>query len=87
MGMDSRATSAVCRQLGYVAGYSQYSSTANSHPQAYLVLNCSGTDSNLLQCIKGFSDSISCFTGSVHVQCSGKGRRWVREEVGEGGGG
>ncbi|KAL5463668.1 hypothetical protein EMCRGX_G032585 [Ephydatia muelleri] len=70
IGMDSRATSAVCRQLGYVAGYSQYSSTANSHPQAYLVLNCSGTDRNLLQCIKGFSDSISCFTGSVYVQCS-----------------
>ena len=81
IGMDSRATSVVCRQLGYVAGYSQYSSTANSLPQAYLVLNCTGTEGSLLQCIKGDSDSRSCYAGSVYVQCSGK-----RREVCEGGG-
>eukprot|EP00731_Ephydatia_muelleri_P027266 Em0019g139a len=82
IGMDSRATSAVCRQLGYVAGYSQYSSTANSHPQAYLVLNCSGTDSNLLQlfrivcCVHTFlCPSVYTLQSdqSFHLGCIAKG--------------
>ena len=72
IGPGQSGANVVCRQLGFVGGYSWYSSTANSHPQAYLVLNCSGTEGNLLQCVRGVANSSSCYTGSVYVQCSGE---------------
>lgn len=69
-GLDSNAANVVCKQLGYAAASSYWSSTSNSQPQAYLVLNCSGSEEGLLQCSRVSFNSSSCFTGSAYVQCS-----------------
>ncbi|GAB1605013.1 deleted in malignant brain tumors 1 protein-like isoform X1, partial [Argonauta hians] len=73
-GFDDREAQVVCKRLGYRGGFSYLSHTAESHNGIYWLSNiqCSGNESNLLDCPGIQLGNVSVCTDNVRaaVYCS-----------------